>query len=558
MGYSTDYEEKYAIVIGINKYKNINCLDYACNDAKEFAEILQKNFKYKNENIDLILDEDATKYNIMNAYYKFNRKANYNDSLIVYYAGHGHTETAKNGDVGYLIPYDADIDNVYSFIRWDEFTRNAESIKAKHILFIMDACYSGLALCRNILPGTKRFLRDMIKRYSRQVLTAGKGDETVSDANGPLPNHSIFTGHLLEGLKGKAKMESGIISANSLMAYVYQKVSNDTFSQQTPHYGYINGDGDFIFNVDDLKKDDDLFVTIPTTIDDNQFVSRNDNINRIKELIVDEKNKIKVYDLINEELRKLLNYYNTINFPLTEWNEDIFKKQVKDYEKSIQTLQDYLIIVCYWGKEIYINILKKVFTMLSNNIEHIGGNSVMVSLRWYPIWILYYSCIIACYEADNRPVLKEILNFIGKNISRTNIDNILVNAEFEIEDVKGKFKLINDKDNYKYPFNEYLYKFLQPKLDDLLFLGETYSEKFSIVEMIISLKIAGMLYDSEHHNYLWGPPGRYLYKYSLDINKIDKYINQGEFDNIGIFDDIKISKEEMIEKFKEMILKFGW
>lgn len=304
----------------------------------------------------MILDEEATKHNIMNAYYQFNRKANYNDSLIVYYAGHGHTETAKNGDVGYLIPYDADIDNVYSFIRWDEFTRNAESIKAKHILFIMDACYSGLALCRSVLPGTKRFIKDMVKRYSRQVLTAGKGNETVSDANGSLPQHSIFTGHLLEGLNGKAKMESGIISANSLMAYVYQKVSNDTFSQQTPHYGYVSGDGDFIFNIDELKEDD-LLATIPTTINDNQLNKRNDNVNKIKELIVDERNKIKIYDLINEELRKLLNYYNIINFPLTLYNEDVFKKQVKDYENSIQALQDYLIIACYWRKEVYANII---------------------------------------------------------------------------------------------------------------------------------------------------------------------------------------------------------
>ena len=557
MEYSTNYEEKYAIVIGINKYKNINCLDYACNDAKEFAETLQKNFKYKKENIYLILDEEATKDRIMNIYYKFNRKANYNDSLIVYYAGHGHTETAKNGDVGYLIPYDADIDNVYSFIRWDEFTRNAESIKAKHILFIMDACYSGLALCRSVLPGTKRFIKDMVKRYSRQVLTAGKGNETVSDANSPLPKHSIFTGHLLEGLNGKAKMESGIISANSLMAYVYQKVSNDTFSQQTPHYGYVSGDGDFIFNIDELKEDD-LLATIPTTINDNLIVHRNDNINKIKELIVEERNKIKIYDLINEELRKLLNYYNAINFPLANVNEDIFKEQVKNYENSIQTLQEYLIITCYWGKDLYINIIKKVFTMLSNNITSIGGNTVIVSLRWYPIWILYYSCIIACYEAENRTALKEILNFVGENVSRTDINNILVNAEFEIEDAKSYFKLINDKDNYKYPFNEYLYKFLQPKLDDLLFLGDTYSEKFSIAEMIISLKIGSILYDPEHHNYFWGPPGRYSYKYSLDINKLDYYINQKYFDNIGIFDNIKISKEDIFEKFKEWILKFGW
>ena len=66
----------------------------------------------------------------------------------------------------------------------------------------------------------------MCKRLSRQVLTAGKADETVSDGNGPISGHSIFTGHLIQGLEGKAATKEGIITANGVMAYVYDKVGN--------------------------------------------------------------------------------------------------------------------------------------------------------------------------------------------------------------------------------------------------------------------------------------------------------------------------------------------
>jgi uncharacterized caspase-like protein len=86
------------------------------------------------------------------------------------------------------------------------------------MLFLMDACYGGLALTRTTIPpGSMRFLKDMLQRYSRQVLTAGKADEVVSDAGGTRPGHSIFTSHLLDGLDGAIGDEGlkGLISSKA-------------------------------------------------------------------------------------------------------------------------------------------------------------------------------------------------------------------------------------------------------------------------------------------------------------------------------------------------------
>ena len=101
------------------------------------------------------------------------------------------------------------------------------------MLFVMDACYGGLAVHRGISPGSSRFLKNMLQRYSRQVLTAGKADETVADSGGPRPDHSIFTGHLLDALEGKATDAQGILSANAVMAYVYERVAKDPHSRQS-------------------------------------------------------------------------------------------------------------------------------------------------------------------------------------------------------------------------------------------------------------------------------------------------------------------------------------
>jgi hypothetical protein len=111
---------------------------------------------------------------------------------------------------------------------------------------IIDACYSGLAMQRTAQPTGKRFLSDMLQRYSRQVVTAGKADETVADGGGPQGENSIFTVYLLKGLSGEATSEDGILTSSRLMQFVYEKVGRDSRSKQTPAYGHIDGDGDFI------------------------------------------------------------------------------------------------------------------------------------------------------------------------------------------------------------------------------------------------------------------------------------------------------------------------
>jgi len=234
--YSPSYRNSFALIIGINNYLNGSPLEYAVNDANAVAEILESDFNFKHNNIKILLDKNATKNEIMTAFMSYaNSKVTSDDRIFVFFAGHGITQTGKRGEVGFLIPYDGDTSKLFTLIRWDDLTRNAELFQAKHVFFVMDACYGGLAITRALSSGSMRFLKDMLQRYSRQVLTAGKANEVVADAGGPLPDHSVFTGHFLEGLQGKAAIAEDIITANGVMTYVYDKVAKDPYSKQTPH-----------------------------------------------------------------------------------------------------------------------------------------------------------------------------------------------------------------------------------------------------------------------------------------------------------------------------------
>jgi hypothetical protein len=63
--YAPLYENSFALVVGINSYVNASPLGYAVNDAEAVATLLKDEFDFKSENIKLLLNESATRNEIM-------------------------------------------------------------------------------------------------------------------------------------------------------------------------------------------------------------------------------------------------------------------------------------------------------------------------------------------------------------------------------------------------------------------------------------------------------------------------------------------------------------
>lgn len=167
--------------------------------------------------------------------------------MFVFFAGHGATRRLASGrDLGYIIPVDSDPQQLASdAIAMSDLQNIAESLQAKHVLFVMDACYSGLGLTRGG-PTSGAYLRENARRIARQMLTAGGADQQVADSG---PNgHSVFTWMLLQALAGKGDLNGdGLITGTELAAYVAPAVS--AVSAQTPAFGSLPGSqgGEFVF-----------------------------------------------------------------------------------------------------------------------------------------------------------------------------------------------------------------------------------------------------------------------------------------------------------------------
>ncbi|KAF0213933.1 MAG: polysaccharide deacetylase, partial [bacterium] len=249
---SSFYRQNWAVVIGINDYKNWPKLRHCISDANGVEEILINKFNFKKSNIIKLLNTEATKERIVKTLDDLTNtnKISKEDRVFFFFAGHGATRKLPSGkDIGYIIPVDADIEaSQAKSISMTQLQEFCELIPAKHLYFVIDSCYSGLALTRAgaLSPNTQNYLEQVTKRPARQILTAGGADQQVAD-NGP-EGHSIFTWAFLQGLQGIADIDgNGVITASELGAYISPVVSS--LSKQTPAFGNLVGSegGEFIF-----------------------------------------------------------------------------------------------------------------------------------------------------------------------------------------------------------------------------------------------------------------------------------------------------------------------
>ena len=229
-------------------------LQYAAHDAQGVKDLLIQKYNFKPDHVFTLLNGEATREKILSLLGdKFGDPSmvQKEDRVLVFFAGHGATRKLASGrELGYIIPVDADLtDFEGTAISMTNFQDISEAIPAKHVLFVMDSCYSGLALTRGgrVLP-SQNYLNEISRREARQMFTAGGADQQVAD-NGP-NGHSIFTWTVLQGLDGRADLNGdGVITATELAAYVAPAVS--ALSHQTPAFGNMPGTegGDFIFNL---------------------------------------------------------------------------------------------------------------------------------------------------------------------------------------------------------------------------------------------------------------------------------------------------------------------
>jgi filamentous hemagglutinin family protein len=236
-------ERKLALLVGINKYqdKAIPELAGALPDARAMRDLLDTRLGYETT-----LVEDGSREAIIRAFNRLALEADADDSVVIFYAGHGELVQAPGTKVetGYWLPADSDADSPESWISNADIERLVGLIGARQLMLISDSCYSGA------LAGTERVqvdqgasAVDLLSRKAAVVMSSG-GEEPVADQG--KQGHSVFTWYLMKSIGEVAEWQVG----SSLFERVRAAVTKAL--PQTPQYGAARsaghqGNTDYLF-----------------------------------------------------------------------------------------------------------------------------------------------------------------------------------------------------------------------------------------------------------------------------------------------------------------------
>jgi uncharacterized caspase-like protein len=239
-------------VIGIDDYVHWRRLNNAVSDAQGVRNLFVNDLGFQ-ELVPPLFNAEATRESIFsNLLDPLRSELKTDDSLVFFFAGHGHTETTSVGErkinTGYLIPVAGLLPEERrfgGFLKLDSFLEDLALLPARHIMVILDACYSGFALgdAVKVLRDHEPYTDDLDRRVSRNVITSAMHDQPALD-NGPIPGHSLFTGVLIEALQsGRADRDNrGFVTGSELALHVQKEVleyAQASSTRQTPDYGYF-------------------------------------------------------------------------------------------------------------------------------------------------------------------------------------------------------------------------------------------------------------------------------------------------------------------------------
>ena len=238
----------HALFFAVSDYEEWGDLKGPVPNAKAIAKLLEDDYGFKTEVV-----ENPTRSDILNKLAQYNNPDKYEDDsqLLIFFGGHGNLDHFNTGIFAPSNASKKDMEGV-SYIAYNRISQIIDNFPCKHIVLLIDACYSGNVIqpfygFRGSNFGKRKgdsednYIRakfiEAHKGYTRFVLTSGDEERT--------PDPSRFAEGIITGLKNGYNKE-GLLSIDQL----YSNFLKDKNPQ--PQRGSFGkqSNGDFLF----LKK----------------------------------------------------------------------------------------------------------------------------------------------------------------------------------------------------------------------------------------------------------------------------------------------------------------
>lgn len=235
-------DKRWAVVIGVGDYESedIPDLEFAPADARAVKEFLESDAAGPFDDVLYLENERATGSAMREALFVFLQEADWDDLVVIYYAGHGAPDPGRPDNL-YLLPADADLDRLAAtgFPMWDMKTALRRQIAAERVIVIADACHSAGTADGDVVGGHDANaiaggMQQLFTPSRRLMMTAADTNEfSLEDER--WGGHGVFTHFMLDGLNGNGDLDgNGIVTFTELFDHVSNNVREATRGRQNP------------------------------------------------------------------------------------------------------------------------------------------------------------------------------------------------------------------------------------------------------------------------------------------------------------------------------------
>lgn len=224
----------YALIVGVESYRDVPRATAAREDARRFASLAKVTLGVPEEHIKLVLDERATRGDIDKGIAWVRKNVPEGGRIYFFFSGHG----APNPSTGasYLLPFDGDARQLdQSALAINAVLRSLAASKAREILVLIDACFSGAGGRSVLPPGIRPLVRVQATAPAPRIalLTAATGAEVSGSA--PVGG-GLFSRTLFAALgQGAADQDGdGSVSLQELFDWVRPRVARMAQQESRP------------------------------------------------------------------------------------------------------------------------------------------------------------------------------------------------------------------------------------------------------------------------------------------------------------------------------------
>lgn len=235
-------DKRWAVVVGVGDYRSddIPDLEFAPADARAVRDFLESDLAGPFDEVLYLENEQATGSAMREALFVFLQQADWDDLVVIYYAGHGAPDPGRPDNL-YLLPTDAELGSLAAtgFPMWDVKTALRRQIAAERVLVIADACHSAGTADGDVVGGSGSNeiaggFQGLFTPSRRLMMTAADTNEfSLEDER--WGGHGVFTHFLLDGLRGSGDLDgNGIVTFTEVFQHVSDNVRQATSGRQNP------------------------------------------------------------------------------------------------------------------------------------------------------------------------------------------------------------------------------------------------------------------------------------------------------------------------------------